>query len=183
MCEVSYIEINTICGILYITFVRDNDITYPIRISFKEPDSLEMPANINYSKFVPENNIPMSKIIQAIHNSLSNIGSDFKSISLLKFYSFSPFQNEVYKQLLKIERSKTVSYQQLAILAGKRNAARAVGNIMNKNPYLILIPCHRVIKSDGSVGGFGGNSNLKEFLLANEQIHSKDGIISIIKNK
>lgn len=73
----------------------------------------------------------------------------------------------------KIARGRTLSYAQLAQAAGGRsNAARAAGQAMRTNPLPIIIPCHRVIASDGSLGGFGGSSDIngtelnhKRFLL------------------
>lgn len=62
------------------------------------------------------------------------------------------------------------SYGELARRAGVGGAARAVGHVMAQNPYVIVVPCHRVIRADGSIGGFSGGLQIKKILLAHEQI-------------
>ena len=75
------------------------------------------------------------------------------------------FYREVQESMLKIEFGKTASYQQLATMAGSPKAVRAVGSACATNPLPILLPCHRVTKSDGSIGNYGGGVQVKEFLL------------------
>lgn len=67
----------------------------------------------------------------------------------------SEFARDVLTALSCVGFGETVSYGELAIQAGHPGAARAVGNALNKNPLLVLIPCHRVIAADGKIGGFG----------------------------
>jgi O-6-methylguanine DNA methyltransferase len=67
----------------------------------------------------------------------------------------------------KIPRGKTLTYKEVAILAGSPKAWRAVGNILNRNKNL-KIPCHRVIKSDGSIGGYNRGVKIKIALLKKE---------------
>lgn len=88
------------------------------------------------------------------------------NISLLK--QFSPFEQKVYRAILKIPKGQTRSYQWVAKKIGNPKAARAVGNALNKNPYPIIIPCHRVIRSDGSLGGYSRGLKLKKKLLKKE---------------
>jgi methylated-DNA-[protein]-cysteine S-methyltransferase len=76
--------------------------------------------------------------------------------SLLDDYPFTDFERGVLREVKRIPRGKTRSYLEVARLVGKGRAARAVGNVMRKNPFPIIIPCHRVIRSDGSLGGYGG---------------------------
>lgn len=75
------------------------------------------------------------------------------------------FQLSVWKVLKKIPYGQTRSYSELALEIGKPNASRAVGMAMNKNPILILLPCHRVIGKNGSLVGFGAGLELKKYLL------------------
>ena len=63
------------------------------------------------------------------------------------------FSVRCYKLLMRVPKGKVTTYAELARALGT-NAYRAVGNSMNKNPYAPIVPCHRVIKSDGSLGGF-----------------------------
>ncbi|KAB0350583.1 hypothetical protein FD754_015440, partial [Muntiacus muntjak] len=79
------------------------------------------------------------------------------------------FTRQVLWKLLKLVKfGETVSYQQLAALAGNPRAARAVGGAMRSNPIPILIPCHRVVCSSGAVGNYSGGVGVKEWLLAHE---------------
>ncbi len=84
------------------------------------------------------------------------------------------FQIKVWKEIQKIPRGETRSYKDLALAIGSPNAARAVANACGKNPFPIVIPCHRVIKSDGSIGGYSGIGGIKrkKELLAQENINS-----------
>lgn len=81
------------------------------------------------------------------------------------------FQKSVWDQLLKIPYGKTVSYKDIAIRIGNKNAVRAVGSANGRNNISIIIPCHRVIAHDGSLGGYGGGLWKKEWLLNHEKKH------------
>lgn len=83
--------------------------------------------------------------------------------------SGTPFQKGVWETLLKIPYGTTLSYAQEAKLFGNPKATRAVANANSKNPISILIPCHRVIASDGTIGGYSGGVWRKEFLLSHER--------------
>lgn len=80
-----------------------------------------------------------------------------------------PFAREVYAALLEIAPAETISYAGLAERAGRPRAARAVGTAMATNPIPIVIPCHRVIKSDGSYGNYGKDPAYKVLLLEHER--------------
>lgn len=71
------------------------------------------------------------------------------------------FQKKVWQAISEIPRGKTLSYKELAIKIGKPKAVRAVGNAVGANPVPITIPCHRVVKSDGSLGGYSGKGGVK----------------------
>lgn len=79
------------------------------------------------------------------------------------------FESAVYSALLRVPPGATVSYGALADNAGYPRAARAVGNAMAANPVPIVIPCHRVIRSDGSLGKYGNDPELKRLLLEHER--------------
>ncbi len=80
----------------------------------------------------------------------------------------TPFQNKVWRALQKIPVGTTTSYGALARKLGKPNAMRAVGLANGSNPIAIVVPCHRVIGSNGSLTGFGGGIPRKRWLLAHE---------------
>ncbi|MEK4969772.1 trifunctional transcriptional activator/DNA repair protein Ada/methylated-DNA--[protein]-cysteine S-methyltransferase [Cytobacillus sp. FSL R7-0696] len=81
------------------------------------------------------------------------------------FLQGTPFQLEVWSLLQKIPYGQTVSYQDIGQLLGSSNYVRAVGNANGANQIAIIIPCHRVIKADGKLGGYGGGIERKEHLL------------------
>ncbi len=92
---------------------------------------------------------------------------DFESIPL-DFSGAAGFYRKVWKKLMKIKPGRTVTYGELALICGDAKAARAVGNAMNKNPFPILVPCHRVIAKNGSLGGYSKGLRLKKMFLALE---------------
>jgi AraC family transcriptional regulator, regulatory protein of adaptative response / methylated-DNA-[protein]-cysteine methyltransferase len=79
------------------------------------------------------------------------------------------FQLQVWRELTRIPAGETRSYREVAESVGKPHAARAVGNACGSNPTAIVVPCHRVVASDGGLGGFGWGLDRKRLLLANEQ--------------
>ena len=82
------------------------------------------------------------------------------------------FQQQVWKALQSIPYGQTISYGELARKIGLPTAARAVGAANGKNPLCIIVPCHRVIGSNGTLTGFRGGVRLKEGLLSLERRHS-----------
>jgi len=84
-----------------------------------------------------------------------------KSFNLPLHFECSTFQKEIYSTLLNVPYGTTLSYKELATLASNPNASRAVGTAMAHNPLPILVPCHRVLKSDGSLGEYSGGKGVK----------------------
>jgi O-6-methylguanine DNA methyltransferase len=80
----------------------------------------------------------------------------------------SDFQQRVWAELSRIPFGETISYGELALRLGDKGASRAVGLANNRNPIPIIIPCHRVIGADGSLVGFGGGLERKQWLLRHE---------------
>ncbi|MEJ2554991.1 MAG: methylated-DNA--[protein]-cysteine S-methyltransferase [Anaerolineae bacterium] len=78
------------------------------------------------------------------------------------------FQREVWQQLLRVPFGQMVSYQAIANVIDRPRAARAVGAANGSNPISIIVPCHRVVGSDGSLTGYGGGLWRKEWLLRHE---------------
>ena len=81
------------------------------------------------------------------------------------------FQLKVWKYIKKIPKGKVKSYKEVAIGINMPNSARAVANACAKNPYAPIVPCHRVIRSDGSIGGFSGQGGIK----AKKKLLKKEG--------
>jgi len=79
---------------------------------------------------------------------------------LKEMSKYPPFYQKVWKECAKIAKGKTLTYSQLAKKAGSPNGARAVGTAMKKNPFAPIVPCHRVVGSNG-IGGFSGKGGVK----------------------
>jgi O-6-methylguanine DNA methyltransferase len=96
---------------------------------------------------------------------MRNLASARKSVDAL---AVSGFQKRVLRAVLSIPRGETRSYRQIAEQIGDPRAYRAVGNALNKNPLPLVVPCHRVIRSDGRVGGYRFGTRRKASLLITE---------------
>jgi methylated-DNA-[protein]-cysteine S-methyltransferase len=71
------------------------------------------------------------------------------------------FQISVWKELLKIPRGRTKTYKEIAVAIGRPNSSRAVANACAQNPYAPDVPCHRVVRSDGSLGGYSAEGGIE----------------------
>ena len=87
----------------------------------------------------------------------------------------TPFQRAVWQALLEIPYGQTRSYAEIAAAVGQPSAVRAVGAANGANPIALVVPCHRVIASDGRLGGYGGGLRLKAKLLAMERSRPAQG--------
>jgi AraC family transcriptional regulator of adaptative response/methylated-DNA-[protein]-cysteine methyltransferase len=82
----------------------------------------------------------------------------------------TPFQRRVWEQLCAIPRGQTRTYRQIAEALGRPGAARAVGRACGDNPVAVLVPCHRVVRGDGGLGGYAGGLSRKQALLQLEGV-------------
>lgn len=82
----------------------------------------------------------------------------------------TPFEKRVWRVLLTIPRGEVRTYAWVAREAGSPRATRAVGNALNKNPFAPAVPCHRVIRKDGSLGGYARGTKMKRSLLKREGV-------------
>jgi len=88
-----------------------------------------------------------------------------RSNNKIDLEGFSDFEKKVYKAVYRIPLGQVRSYSWVAKKIGSPKAARAVGTVLKKNPFAPLIPCHRVVKSDGSLGGYSRGLKKKKELL------------------
>lgn len=120
-------------------------------------------------KLTDENISDTQNIEKLIQSAIIQLDEYFsgkrKTFSLPLNPKGTPFQEKVWRELTKIPYGKTVSYQQIAKNLGNKNLTRAIGGANNKNPIIILIPCHRVIGKNGSLTGFACGVDIKEKLL------------------
>lgn len=88
-----------------------------------------------------------------------------KTFDLPIAYAGTPFQESVWRELQNIPYGETRSYEDIAVKIGSPKAVRAVGQANNKNPILLMIPCHRVIHKNGDISGFACGIETKKYLL------------------
>lgn len=108
------------------------------------------------------------KLIELVQRAAA--GKDVKVNGQVKLVGGTAFQRSVWQGLLQIPRGSTISYAELARRVGRPGAARAVGQALGSNPVPILLPCHRVVAADGTLGGFGGGLPMKKTLLMQEGV-------------
>ena len=88
-----------------------------------------------------------------------------KEVNMPIYTRGTPFQEKVWRALRRIPSGQTVSYEEVARMAGRPKAVRAAANAIGVNPAAYLIPCHRVIRKDGSLGGYGWGLPIKKKIL------------------
>jgi methylated-DNA-[protein]-cysteine S-methyltransferase len=92
-----------------------------------------------------------------------------RTFTLPLAFDGTDFQQQVWRELLRIRFGETLSYLELAQRIGRPHASRAVGSANGANPLPIIVPCHRVVGTDGSLTGFGGGLAAKRWLLGHER--------------
>ncbi|NTW76585.1 MAG: MGMT family protein [Syntrophaceae bacterium] len=124
---------------------------------------------------IAERNTPenITEIILGLYAG-SEVIFDYSLLNLAKLTEFSA---KVLKQTSKIPRGEVTTYSGLAAKIGSPAAARAVGTALANNPFPLVIPCHRIVRADGSLGGFGGGIKMKKELL------DKEGVVSDKKGR
>lgn len=86
-------------------------------------------------------------------------------------------EHRVYKKLLEVPSGMVTTYGELAKAVGLKNGQRAIGRIMNKNPFPVIVPCHRVVLSSGKVGGYAWGQEIKANMLSKEGVQISKGKI------
>ena len=113
------------------------------------------------------------KVPEPLKNAVEQLdqyfGGERKEFSLQLLISGTAFQKKVWKALQNIPYGQTASYKDIAEAIGNKKAMRAVGNANGKNHFPVVIPCHRVIAANKSLGGYSAGLWRKEYLLALEQ--------------
>ncbi|ABX81711.1 methylated-DNA--[protein]-cysteine S-methyltransferase [Acholeplasma laidlawii] len=149
---------------LYYDFISYGDWTFTIKVSKNGLKSIDIYNHQDLS------NLTLNKEITAPY--IQILDNYFKGIPIPKDIKLdlegSSFEKLVWQQLIEIPYGKTASYKDIAVRISNPRAYQAVGNAVGSNPLLIVIPCHRVIKSDGRLGGFSSDIQLKIDLLHKE---------------
>jgi len=137
-----------------VIFLKANNISL-IRISFNQPEDFK------------ENNNALIKMCKLQLDEYFN--GNRKQFTIPIMLPGTNFQNKVWKALKNIPYGETVSYKFIAQEIGHENAYRAVGSANNKNFLPIVIPCHRVIGTNGKIIGYAGGTDKKKYLLEFEK--------------
>ena len=116
---------------------------------------------------VPPNLPVLTRTIKLLDLYFAGGPVDFAEISVQLAYG-TEFQQHVWKAIQKIPYGEVRSYQWIADQIGRPKSARSIGNAVGENPVSILVPCHRVIRSNGELGGYGGGLERKRQLLTLE---------------
>lgn len=114
----------------------------------------------------PGSNAHLTSIVHELHRYFDGSLTDFQTPLVL---DGSPFQLSVWRRLMEIPFGETLSYSQMASDIGRPGAQRAVGRANGENRIAIVIPCHRVVRSDGTLCGYGGGMWRKQWLLDHER--------------
>lgn len=133
-----------------------------IKLTYQEKIyKIELVEEVNS---INEKTSQTDKVIKEINQYLSKYRKEFSIFDLVRLEG-TRFQKEVWHELQNIPYGETRSYKEIAKNIGNENAVRAVASAIGKNPLMIIIPCHRVIGSDGKMHGYAYGINLKKYLL------------------
>jgi methylated-DNA-[protein]-cysteine S-methyltransferase len=123
----------------------------------------------SFPEAVRQSHRMMEQVIRSIQGLAAGRDVPF-SEKILDMLVCGEFQRRVLSQVMRIPRGRVSTYRRIAEKSRASRGARAVGNALAMNPYPLIIPCHRVIRSDGSLGGFGGGLKMKQDLLDMEGV-------------
>jgi len=152
----------------------ENDIF--VKVDWERDACQVKSVSISMSPSFGEEIIPLDRKGKALFNDVRDFlkgKKDNLPVDLLDLGILNPFSEKVLCELRNsVPKGKTVSYGELAKLAGHPGAARAVGTVLRNNPFPLFFPCHRVIRNNGEIGLFQGNregAELKKYLLELER--------------
>lgn len=146
-------------GMLYIVASEKG-----LRGIYWDQQSIPLTRKLNILK--PADSI-IAKVIQQLDEYFQG---KRKSFNIQLDFNGTTFQKQVWKELTNIPFGKTVSYKNVAERIKNPKAVRAVGTANGKNPFCIIVPCHRVIAANGTIGGYGGGIPVKQKLLQLEGV-------------
>ncbi|CUS80564.1 methylated-DNA-[protein]-cysteine S-methyltransferase [Candidatus Kryptonium thompsonii] len=154
----------TIIGVIYVAS-SENGVC-KISLTLESADEFRSWIKKHFDEHeVVENRLKNKDVIEQIKLYLARKLKKFElPIDLIG----TDFQKKVWRETMKIPYGNTITYSALARRIHKPNSYRAVANALGANPLPIIVPCHRVIASDGSLGGYTGGVKIKEFLLGLE---------------
>jgi methylated-DNA-[protein]-cysteine S-methyltransferase len=118
----------------------------------------------------PDQPVERSTALDPVRRELERYfaGRRFTFDTRVDLSGLTPFQRNVLGETVKVPAGKYTTYSALAARAGRPRAARAAGNALHDNPVAIIVPCHRVLRGDGTLGGYAGGLDAKAWLLRHE---------------
>ena len=161
-------------GTVDIVWSANQDCPRITRVILSEPDlSAESQLSANYRDLATGSCSEIDEVASDIKAVLE--GEDINiSIAIADLDACSAFRQSVLHAIHKVPRGHVSTYQLIATKLGNPGATRAVGNALANNPIPIIVPCHRAIRSDGSLGGYQGGMRMKRCLLAKEGLAFRD---------
>lgn len=169
-CEYAGIKFRLVSDDLFlkeIDFYKGEDFRPSELSEASSPVKLILQFFKNYFNCTPLNN---SVIFRHKGKDITVLRGSAASWSIvLDMEAYTDKEVSVYRELVKVAAGDTVSYGALAARCGIPGGARFIGNAMAKNRFPVIIPCHRVVKSDGAMGNFSGGVDIKEKLLRHEK--------------
>lgn len=161
-------------GSVGIIWTKLNDNPKIIRILLSKPGlSAEDQVSVLYPKSQAFSCVEIENIATAIKGLLEGEEVEF-SLDIADLSLCTEFQKLVLRAEYGIPRGSISTYQLIAAYLGKKNGARAVGNALANNPFPLIVPCHRAIRSDRHLGGYQGGIEMKRALLKKEGISFDD---------
>ncbi len=144
----------------WLTVIGSNDKL--VEINWPKPTKEAALAEI--SRDMTESKEKLGELVNRLRLYFNGERVDFSDVGV-SFDHMGAFEQRVLRETMKIPYGRLTTYGALAVAAGSPRAARAVGNTMRKNPLPIVVPCHRVVHSDGGLGGYAGGLHIKRMLL------------------
>jgi methylated-DNA-[protein]-cysteine S-methyltransferase len=154
------------------SIINDNPHINLILISKPGYSAVKQVAH-TYSEVMPSSCMEIDAVASQIRAFLKGEDINF-SLDLVNLDACPPFQEAVLRAEHRIPRGSVSTYKLIATQVGNHQAARAVGNALANNPFPLIVPCHRAIRSDGHLGGFQGGFHMKKVLLENEGVKTDE---------
>lgn len=151
--------------------IADENTLYVLMFAATKEHELASLQKKLHARIIPGSSEPLRSIEAELHNYFKNRLQEFTTPYCLLG---SPFQQRTWQEIAQTSYSTTRSYADIASAIGKPQAYRAVAQAAGANPCALIVPCHRVINTDGNLGGYNGGIARKEWLLNHEKKQCQD---------
>jgi methylated-DNA-[protein]-cysteine S-methyltransferase len=161
-------------GSVGVIWAGANDHTKIVRVLLSRPGcTAEDRVSELYPNLRASSSAKIDRVAAGIKGLLEGEEIEF-SLDLADLSLCTDFQQRVLRAEHRIPRGSVSTYRLIAVYLGKRNGARAVGNALARNPFPLIVPCHRAIRSNRQLGGYQGGLAMKRALLEKEGVHFDD---------